>query len=618
MDEDQGPHSIVPEQALKKSFGQRINSLVKAFTTKRGLIGEYNYVFLFRPNLPFMKRTNQPAPFFGLNDQMPVLLAFLLGFQHALAMLAGIITPPMIISSSANLLPDQKQYLVSTALIVSGIFSAIQIARFRLFGTQSVLPFLQHKRNRPLNKQPRYYLGTGLLSVVGISFSVIPVAQGAISQMYANGFCPSDSDGNPLPCPDGYGAIIGTATVCALLEILISFVPPRILLRLLPPIVTGPTVMLIGIKLIKSGFSNWMGGSGSCMTATEGLFALCPDINAPRPLPWGSAEFLGLGFSVFLTIILCERFGSPIMKSTSVVIGLLTGCIIAAACGYFDRSGIDSAPVASFIWVHTFKLTVYGPLVLPLMAVFLVCATEAIGDITATCDVSKLEVTGKTYESRIQGGILSDGIAGCLGALMTMTPISVFAQNNGVIVLTRCANRKAGFACAFCLLIMGIFTKFAASLIAIPSAVLGGMTTFLFSAVAVSGMSIITRGVPFTRRNRFILTAGFALGFGATLVPNYFDNIFTYSGDNRSLQGFLDAIVLIMETGFAVAALVCMFLNLTLPEELDDDIDAARSTSAITYDGTSGIGIREEIPNDKTVAAPGSSRDQSIDRQKQG
>ena len=98
------------------------------------------------------------------------------------------------------------------------------------------------------------------------------------------------------------------------------------------------------------------------------------------------------------------------MKSTSVVIGLLTGCIIAAACGYFDRTNIDSAPAASFIWVHTFKLTVYGPLVLPLLAVFIICATEAVGDITATCDVSRLEVMGKIYESRIQGGVVSDRV----------------------------------------------------------------------------------------------------------------------------------------------------------------------------------------------------------------
>jgi uric acid-xanthine permease len=150
---------------------------------------------------------------------------------------------------------------------------------------------------------------------------------------------------------------------------------------------------------------------------------------------------------VFLTIILCERFGSPIMKSTSVIVGLLVGCIIAAACGYFDRSGIDSAPVGSFIWVNTFKLTVYGPLVLPMLTVFIICACEAIGDVTATCDVSRLEVQGEIYESRIQGGVLADGLNGILAALMTMTPMTTFAQNNGVIALTRCANRTAGYCC---------------------------------------------------------------------------------------------------------------------------------------------------------------------------
>lgn len=415
---------------------------------------------------------------------------------------------------------------------------------------------------------------------MGISFSTIPIAQGAFRQMYANGYCPSDAAGNPLPCPKGYGALIGTSSVCALVEIFISFLPPRILLSMFPPIVTGPTVMLIGIHLIESGFKDWMGGSGQCSdpsaAATKGgTFAKCPDITAPHALPWGSAEFLGLGFSVFVTIILCERFGSPIMKSTSVVIGLLTGCIIAGACGYFDGSGIEVAPVASFIWVKTFPLSVYGPLVLPLMAVFVVLATEAVGDITATCDVSQLEVQGRNYESRVQGGLLTDGLNGIAAALMTMTPMSRFAQNNGVIALTRCANRKAGLACCFFLVAMGIFAKLAAALVAIPKPVLGGMTTFLFGAVAVSGIAIMVRGVPFDRRSRFILTTGLSLGFGATLVPNYFERVFTYSGDNHALEGFLKALVLIMETGFAVTAAVCMLLNLVLAAETDEASDAS-------------------------------------------
>lgn len=543
---------IGPDQTPKRSFAEKTRRLGKAFTTKDGLIGDYDYAFLFKPQLPFMKREVRAAPFFALNSSMPVILAMLLGFQHALSMLAGIISPPIILAGSANLVQEQQQYLVSTSLIVCGILSAIQITRFHIYKT----PF---------------YLGTGLISVVGTSFAIIPVATGGLSQMYKTGFCPTDAAGNKLPCPDGYGALLGTAAVCALLEIAMSFTSPRILKKIFPPLVTGPTVMLIGVSLITSGFEDWAGGSGSCMSRpTSGTYSLCPDITAPHALPWGSAQFIGLGFSVFVTIIICERFGSPIMKSCAVVVGLLVGCIIGAACGYFDRSGIDSAPVASFIWVHTFKLQVYGPLVLPLLAVYIVIAMEAIGDITATCDVSRLEVDGALFDSRVQGGVLADGLNGVLAALCTLTPMSTFAQNNGVIALTRCANRKAGYACCFWLLVMGIFSKFAAALVSIPSAILGGMTTFLFASVATSGIRIISK-VPFNRRNRFILTAALAPGFGATLVPTWFSYVFTYSGNNHALTGFFDAIVLVMENGFAVTAFLSVILNLILPEEIEDD-----------------------------------------------
>jgi uric acid-xanthine permease len=83
-----------------------------------------------------------------------------------------------------------------------------------------------------------------------------------------------------------------------------------------------------------------------------------------------------------------------------------------------------------------------------MLTIFIICACEAIGDITATCDVSNLEVEGEIFESRIQGGILADGLNGLFAALMTITPMSTFAQNNGVIALTPCANRKAGYCCA--------------------------------------------------------------------------------------------------------------------------------------------------------------------------
>jgi len=113
--------------------------------------------------------------------------------------------------------------------------------------------------------------------------------------MYANGYCPVDANGNNEPCPKAYGALIGTAALCSLVEIAISFLPPRLLQRIFPPIVTGPTVLLIGVDLIgSSGFLNWAGGSGLCSDANPiEFYAKCPDITAPHALPWGSAEYIG-------------------------------------------------------------------------------------------------------------------------------------------------------------------------------------------------------------------------------------------------------------------------------------------------------------------------------------
>ncbi|KAL2815105.1 uric acid-xanthine permease [Aspergillus granulosus] len=555
-----GPDSVVPGTNPKKSFGQRMRSVVRQFTTRDGLVGDYDYAQLFRPDLPFMKKDPRPAPFFGLNEKIPVLLAFILGLQHALAMLAGVVTPPLILSSSLSLPVDLQQYLVSTSLIVCGLLSMVQITRFHIYKTP-------------------YYIGSGVLSVMGVSFSIISVASGAFEQMYSNGFCQLDADGNKLPCPEAYGALIGTSACCALVEILLAFVPPKIMQKIFPPIVTGPTVMLIGIHLIETGFQDWAGGSG-CMSG-----GLCPSETAPRPLPWGSPEFIGLGFLVFVTIILCERFGAPIMKSCSVVVGLLMGCIVAAACGYFSRTNIDAAPVASFIWVKTFPLSVYGPMVLPIIAVFIICACECIGDVTATCDVSRLEVRGGTFESRIQGAVLADGINSVIAALATMTPMTTFAQNNGVIALTRCANRTAGYCCCAILIIAGIFAKFAAAIVAIPNPVMGGMKTFLFASVVISGQAIVSKA-PFNRRNRFILTASMALGYGATLVPTWFSNVFPPT-ENKDLEGFENAIELVLQTGFAVTAFVAMLLNGVMPAEVEE-IGAVSAVSAPSPPGRSG------------------------------
>jgi xanthine/uracil permease len=109
---------------------------------------------------------------------------------------------------------------------------------------------------------------------------------------------------------------------------------------------------------------------------------------------WGSAEYIGLGFLSFITIVIVEMFGSPFMRNASIIIGLVVGMIVAGATGYVDSSSIDTAPAITFLWVKRFKLGVYGPAVLPSLAVYVVLAMEAIGDITASADLSRVTVDG--------------------------------------------------------------------------------------------------------------------------------------------------------------------------------------------------------------------------------
>ena len=109
---------------------------------------------------------------------------------------------------------------------------------------------------------------------------------------------------------------------------------------------------MIGASLIgSSGIPNWGGGSNDCMSRpTSGIFQLCPDISAPRPLPWGSPEFIGLGFLSFVSIIITELFGSPFLKNISIIVGLAVGCIVAGAAGDIDGSSIKTAPAITFLW----------------------------------------------------------------------------------------------------------------------------------------------------------------------------------------------------------------------------------------------------------------------------
>ncbi|KAF9357955.1 hypothetical protein BGX26_002747 [Mortierella sp. AD094] len=549
--------------------------------TRHGWFGDYDYGFLCMPTLPGFTTTRVP-PFFGLKDTLPLLLATIMGFQHALAMIAGIVTPAIIMSGSGinglNFTAENRSQMISTSLIASGLLSLVQITRFRLAKT-------------------RYYLGTGLLSVVGTSFIYLPVLQSSVANMYASGICKSSFDASGVqifePCPDAWGAFLGTCMVCSLFPILLSFVPPRVLKKVFPPIVTGVTVMLIGVNLVTSGMQQWGGGSGPCASMpTSGPFVDCPIVGAPNAAPWGDARWIGLGFLVFFSIMVIEFFGSPFMKNAQVVIGLVIGMIVAVACGYTTSDSIKAAPSATFLWTTTYKLSIYPPAIIPLLISYVLAMVESIGDITASCEVSKLSVEGREFESRLQGGIFADGIGGLLAPLMMNSPMSCYAQNNGIISLTRCANTMAGYMCCLFLILMGIFSKFGAIFLTLPDPVLGGMTTFLFASVVVSGIRILSF-LPWTRRERFIVAASLSLGLGTALVPGVLTHMINYQGNSSAVQSLVSSVNIILDTGFALGAIVSCLLNGLLPsnpptsaELADKDINEMQVETQSIHKGT--------------------------------
>ncbi|KAH7322229.1 Xanthine/uracil permease [Rhizoctonia solani] len=534
---------------------QGIKKYGKKFTTRDGWLGDYDFAWLCSPGLPWGKRKATRAPqFYALDADLPILLAMTCGFQHALAMLAGLITPPIIFSSALNLDGSTQAYMISASLIGCGILSLVQMSRLHLW------------RN--------YYLGTGLITVVGTSFATLSTGFSIFNSLYANGKCPSTTaaDGTVTrgPCPDAYGMLLGTSLICSFLEMGMAFIPPKNLKKIFPPIVTGTVILLIGASLIgESGVLNWAGGSNDCHLRPEtGIFRLCPTIMAKcvRPLPWGSPEFIGLGFLSFITIVLVELFGSPFLKNASIIVGLLVGCIVAGAAGYMDSSAIDRAPAITFLWVKTFKIRVYPPAILPMLAVYISLAMEAIGDITASAEVSRVEVDGEVFDTRIQGGVLADGIGGFVSALFTVTPLSIFAQNNGVIAITRCANRTAGRWCCGFLIFFGILGKISGVFLSIPNSVLGGVTTFLFASVMVSGIRVLAT-IKWQRRDRFILAGALSFGLGDLLVPEWYAHLFDGVEANSGLQGLFDSITIVLSTPFLIAGVVAVILNLIIPPE---------------------------------------------------
>lgn len=155
----------------------KLEYLKRKFTTREGWLGDYNYGWLCMPTLPFARggrKTRTMPPFYALDSDLPIVLALACGLQHALAMLAGLITPPIIFASALNLDAQTSAYMISASLIGCGMFSWLSFdARMTNQALLGILSLVQMSR---IHLFKGYYLGTGLITVVGTSFATLSTA----------------------------------------------------------------------------------------------------------------------------------------------------------------------------------------------------------------------------------------------------------------------------------------------------------------------------------------------------------------------------------------------------------------------------------------------------------
>ncbi|AHC33300.1 xanthine permease XanP [Pseudomonas fluorescens] len=420
---------------------------------------------------------------YGLNDRPKPLAAILAALQHVLAAFVGIITPPLIIGSTLGL-TAHLPYLISMALMVSGVGTFIQARR----------PF---------------GIGAGMICLQGTSFAFLGAVLSA-------GFLVKQRGGSP---EDIMAMIFGVCFFGAAVQIVLSRFIGQ-LRRVITPLVTGIVITLIGISLIKVGITDLGGGFNA------------PDFGAPTNL--------ALGLFVVLTIILLNRSNTPWVRLSAIIIGLALGSIAAWFSGKLVPQALPDLPLISVPMPFRFGFNFDWSAFLPIALIYLISSIETVGDLTANCMIARQPISGPSYIGRLKGGVLGDGVSCMIAATFSAFPNTTFAQNNGVIQLTGVASRYVGLYIGVVLFCLGLFPLIGAVLQQIPKPVLGGATLVMFGSVAAAGVRILAQA-PLDRRSMLIIATSFGVGLGIaaqpnllhlmpTLVQNLFDSAITSGG----------------------------------------------------------------------------------------
>ena len=358
---------------------------------------------------------------------------------------------------------------------------------------------------------PVWRVGSRLPIVMGISFTFLSLA---IS----------------ISVSHGMGSLIGAVIVGGIVEGCLGLFP-KYWTKLISPIVAATVVTAIGFSLLPVGANSFAGGQGAA--------------------DFGSMPNWIVGTITLLTCLIVMVFGRGLLRSLSVLVGLIVGYVVSLFLGIVDLSVLNGLQAISLPTLMPFTPEFHIDTILALVCVYLVSATETIGDTSALCSGA---LSRKPTTRELGGSVACDGFVSIVAGLFGCTPITSFSQNVGLATISKVVNRFAIATGAIIMMMAGFFPIIGRTLATIPQAVLGGCTLMMFGGILFAGFGMMAK-CGFSNRNMVIVSLSLSVGLGFTSASQMF--------------GIFPDIVrtVFAENCVAVVFLLAVILNLALPKE---------------------------------------------------
>ncbi|VBB06674.1 xanthine/uracil permease [Lucifera butyrica] len=326
----------------------------------------------------------------------------------------------------------------------------------------------------------------------------------------------------------GMTAIYGSIIVAGAITFLLSPYFSR-LLRFFPPVVTGSIITVIGITLMPVAI-NWAGGGN------------------PGAKDFASLEYIVLALVVLVLVLAFNRYLKGFWSNIAVLLGLIAGTIIAIPFGLVNFSQVGSAAWLGITTPFSFGMPTFDTAsIVSMVLVMLVVMVETTGDCIAVGEIVDKKITPED----LTRGLRADGFSTLLGGILNSFPYTAFAQNVGLVGLTRVKSRFVVATAGIILVVLGLFPKMAAVVAGIPNPVLGGAGIAMFGMVAASGIKTLSK-VQFEGTHN-ILVVGVSLGIGMITLasPNFYHNFPSWTQ-------------IIMHSGITAGSITAIVLNAVL------------------------------------------------------